>query len=157
MLDDRQGILKTCGPYNGMFLPNSGEGNDKAADSGEGFSIDVPVETSTMMASGFVVLKVQNERGEHLICLDARPGGLGGSASKGKMSEYVGCLDVETHLDRASQGQKNIPTQERVMQIHPVERTHRARILRRFVVQVLPVALGVFGPGKQSKSRRENF
>jgi hypothetical protein len=39
-----------------------------------GFSIDVPVQLSTMLASGFIVLKVVSVKGEHLICKDIRKG-----------------------------------------------------------------------------------
>ncbi|KAI4659252.1 uncharacterized protein J4E78_005678 [Alternaria triticimaculans] len=49
--NERDTTLITKGPYNGMF--------DRRAESGnEGFSIDIPVHLSTMLASGFIVLKV---------------------------------------------------------------------------------------------------
>lgn len=56
---ERQHILKTRGPYNGMFFNRESQALR--------FSIDVPVQLSTMLASGFLVLKVINEEGEHLI------------------------------------------------------------------------------------------
>ncbi|KAI4644515.1 hypothetical protein J4E93_006420 [Alternaria ventricosa] len=61
--NERDTTLITKGPYNGMF--------DRRAESGnEGFSIDIPVHLSTMLASGFIVLKVLSVKGERLICLD---------------------------------------------------------------------------------------
>ncbi|KAK8850898.1 hypothetical protein PGQ11_013377 [Apiospora arundinis] len=56
--------LKTKGPFNGMFNP------DERHDSG--FSINEPMRISTMIASGFLVLKVASQVGEHLVCLDGR-------------------------------------------------------------------------------------
>jgi hypothetical protein len=46
----------------------------RKASALDGFSINVPVKLSTMLASGFIVLKVVNETGEHLICEDVRKG-----------------------------------------------------------------------------------
>jgi hypothetical protein len=63
--NERSIALMTKGPYNGMF--------DKRSEGDmEGFAIDEPVRLSTMLASGFIVLKVISHHGEHLICLDAR-------------------------------------------------------------------------------------
>lgn len=70
----RDTILKTKGPYNGMFLSNTEE-------RGQGqFAIDVPTRLSTMYASGFIVLKMLNEDGEHLVVVDARKGASESSA-----------------------------------------------------------------------------
>jgi hypothetical protein len=85
--------LTTKGPYNGMFgskltLP-------KDSETSEGFSIDVPVKLSTMIASGFVVLKVVSENGEHLIVLDARKDVATDYAEKtARDLDYLCCLDI---------------------------------------------------------------
>ncbi|KAI9709904.1 MAG: hypothetical protein M1820_002981 [Bogoriella megaspora] len=63
---ERENILTTRGPYNGMFTRRS-----KGLD---GFSINTPVKLSTMLASGFIVFKIADENGEHLICGDVRKG-----------------------------------------------------------------------------------
>ncbi|KAK0109762.1 hypothetical protein ONS95_002438 [Cadophora gregata] len=73
--NERNTTLITKGPYNGMF--------DRRAESGsEGFSIDVPIQLSTMIASGFVILKVLSVKGERLICLDVRKDQNGGSGQR---------------------------------------------------------------------------
>lgn len=86
----RNTTLITKGPYNGMF--------DRRAESGnEGFSIDVPIRLSTMLASGFVILKVLSVKGERLICLDVRKGsdwGIG-AAMRHHHVEYLSCTDLE--------------------------------------------------------------
>lgn len=51
---------------------SSASGTDVWRWTSEGFAIDEPVQLSTMLASGFVILKVASHHGEHLICLDAR-------------------------------------------------------------------------------------
>src|SRR5882757_372369 len=56
---ERECILKTSGPFNEMFT--------LASDGSGGFSIDEPLKLSTMLASGFIGLKVKNETGDHLI------------------------------------------------------------------------------------------
>jgi hypothetical protein len=65
LIDERQNILNTRGPYNSMFTRK---------DNG-GFAIDVPTLTSTLYASGFVLFVCLNTTGQRLICQDARPGG----------------------------------------------------------------------------------
>ncbi|KAI1360473.1 hypothetical protein F5Y08DRAFT_317323 [Xylaria arbuscula] len=66
LLNEWNTILRTRGPYNGMF--------SRRTQDGEGFPINEPSHISTMMSSGFVILKVLNVFGEHLVCLDARRG-----------------------------------------------------------------------------------
>jgi hypothetical protein len=56
-------ILRTKGPHNGMF-------SRKRDGGATGFAIDQPVHLLTMLANGFVALKVLNGKGEHLICMD---------------------------------------------------------------------------------------
>jgi hypothetical protein len=63
---ERHSILKTTGPFNGMF--------SRKSEGGSGFSINEPVKLSTMLASGFIVFKVANHTGEHMICADVREG-----------------------------------------------------------------------------------
>jgi hypothetical protein len=85
--EEQNNILITRGPYNGMF-------GRKTADPGSGFSIDVPVQLSTMLASGFIVLKVVNELGEHLICEDVRKGAKARSISGDEGEEYISYMDI---------------------------------------------------------------
>lgn len=83
---ERDNILRTRGPFNGMF--------GRKADGPDGFSIDEPVKLSTMLASGFIVLKVINEKGEHLICEDVRKGSAGTSISRDEFEKFLACMDV---------------------------------------------------------------
>ena len=84
---EKTAILRTTGPYNGMFT--------RKAENQEGFSIDVPVQLSTLLASGFVILKVLSDEGEHLILLDARKDSLLDSAyTSERMVRYISCLDI---------------------------------------------------------------
>lgn len=66
LIDERRNILNTRGPYNSMFTRRN-EG---------GFAIDVPILTSTLYASGFVLFICLGTEGQQLICEDARPGGV---------------------------------------------------------------------------------
>jgi hypothetical protein len=87
--NERKSILVTRGPFNGMFLR-------KAEQQSDGFSIDVAVRLSTMLASGFIILKVLSHSGEHLICLDARKGSRIDYASKTDSEvNYLSCIDLE--------------------------------------------------------------
>jgi hypothetical protein len=84
--------LQSRGPYNGMF-------SRRAEDAPPGvfvfgFSIDVPVHLSTMLASGFIVLKVLSTEGEHLICLDARKKTAPDYAnSRSHPTNYLSCMN----------------------------------------------------------------
>jgi hypothetical protein len=69
LLNERKIILRTRGPFNGMFKQPAKEGE------GGNFSINRPVHISTMMASGFIVLKTLSVFNEDIVCLDARQGG----------------------------------------------------------------------------------
>lgn len=84
---ERENILKTRGPFNGMFTRKS--------DGSGGFSIDQPVKLSTMLASGFIVLKVANETGEHLICGDVRKGTEAGEFMTDHQEKYLAYKDVD--------------------------------------------------------------
>jgi hypothetical protein len=57
-------VLKIRGPYNSVFLRRCTEG----------FSIDSPIETGTLLLSGLTMLKVVTPRGHALVCLDSRRG-----------------------------------------------------------------------------------
>jgi hypothetical protein len=63
---EREWVLKTSGPFKEMFT--------RASDGSGGFPIDEPLKLSTMLASGFIGLKVKNETGNHLIYADIREG-----------------------------------------------------------------------------------
>jgi hypothetical protein len=91
LLEESMNTLQTKGPYNGMFLRKSG-GSD-------GFAIDEAVQISTMLASGFIILKVLNEFGEHLICLDIRKGSKGSAPLLKVMDEHLACLDFDKDAD----------------------------------------------------------
>lgn len=88
------GILTTKGPYNSIFLRRSEE---------FGFSIDRPIETTTMLISGLTPLKVITPRGEALACLDARRGthlrAVEHSAKPG--AKYLVCTDLDRRLKMA--------------------------------------------------------
>ncbi|KAF6812826.1 hypothetical protein CMUS01_12969 [Colletotrichum musicola] len=63
--DERGGnVLKIRGPYNSVFLSRSTEG----------FSIDRPISSSTLLLSGLILLKVVTAKGHALVCLDSRRG-----------------------------------------------------------------------------------
>ena len=80
-------ILWTKGPHNGMF--------SRKRNGPGGFAIDEPVHLSTMLASGFVVLKVLNEKGEHLICMDLRKGTVGETHSRMEREKFLASMNVE--------------------------------------------------------------
>lgn len=94
--------LVTSGPYNGMF--------DRRCDSRykderfhvaqtDGFSIDKPVALRTMVAAGFVILKVAGSDGENLICLDGRKGAFSrDAANKGRRADWMTCRNFNTDL-----------------------------------------------------------
>jgi hypothetical protein len=90
--EERVNTLRTKGPYNGMF-------SRKAQDT-SGFAIDEAVRLSTRLASGFILLKVLNKHGEHLICLDIRKASKGSGALKG---------ETERHLDIGKDSEYDIP------------------------------------------------
>ena len=114
---ERENILKTRGPFNGMFTRKS--------EGAEGFSIDEPLKLSTMLASGFIVLKVRNETGEHLICADIRKGtGFGQFVvdSKEKYLAYKD-LDSEESDEQSEDGKAALSLDEE----NPVSRKTRGK------------------------------
>lgn len=63
--DERRGnVLNIRGPYNSAFLRRAPEG----------FSIDKPISSSTLLLSGLTMLKVVTAKGHALVCLDYRRG-----------------------------------------------------------------------------------
>ncbi|ORX95548.1 hypothetical protein BCR34DRAFT_607917 [Clohesyomyces aquaticus] len=83
--EEQRNILVTRGPYNGMFLHRG---------DNSGFPIDEPTSLSLMLHSGFVVLKVANEKGGHLVCLDVCRGAQTAFCIQGRWDTYLACLDV---------------------------------------------------------------
>lgn len=94
LLEEKDTTLRARGPYNGMF--------SRVSKDGTGFAIDEPAKTSTMLESGFIVLKVLNAFGEHLVCLDARYGT--DSAHLGQPAERIVCRGLEAY-DKEVSGQ----------------------------------------------------
>ena len=91
--EENDTTLLTTGPYNGMF-------SRPAEGTSSGFSINHPVHLTTMLASGFVILKVLSIEGEHLICLDARKkvrNDYASSSSEACM--YLSCIDMPNNAD----------------------------------------------------------
>jgi hypothetical protein len=89
LYNERNTTLVTRGPYNGMFSRRAD------APGSEGFSIDVAAQLSTMLASGFIILKVLSSSGEHLITLDVRKGtDLDYASHDGVGVKYLACLDL---------------------------------------------------------------
>ena len=66
----------------------------RKANGTNGFSIDVPVQLSTMLASRFIVLKVVNEKDEHLICKDIRKGAPPQVVSINQRGVFLAYMDV---------------------------------------------------------------
>lgn len=66
LLNEWYTLLRTEGPFNGMFTRRVSEGS--------GFIINKPIHNSIMAASGFLMLKVLNVSGEHILLLDATSG-----------------------------------------------------------------------------------
>ncbi|KAK6344062.1 hypothetical protein TWF696_007708 [Orbilia brochopaga] len=91
------GVLTTRGPYNTIFQSRSDDG----------FSIDRPLNTRTMLLSGLTLLKVVTPRGHALVCLDARRGTkLRVVEQEGydKKRKYLVCEDIKGIQQRAKEG-----------------------------------------------------
>lgn len=106
-------LLVSDGPYNGMFQRKTDprsisetknkEKRNEILTYRQGFSIDVPVNLTTMHGSGLVVLKAMNNSGEHLVCIDGRKGGMDG-ATQGERKFWMTCPgfnrdDLENYYD----------------------------------------------------------
>ncbi|KAH8782146.1 hypothetical protein BGZ57DRAFT_951891 [Hyaloscypha finlandica] len=113
--EESRSILWTRGPYNGMF-------ERKVKEGAAGFSIDIPIELSTLIDSGFVMLKVRNERGEHLVCLDVRKGNpamaavSGGTKSKTLLVEDISKDNSRSAMTVASPATNQNPLKNSAVQ-----------------------------------------
>jgi hypothetical protein len=143
-------VLNTDGPYNGMFMrrvqPDSSESaegkspaNTQKTDSapttyGAGFSIDVPLNIYTMLASGIVPLKVRDHTGEHLICIDGRKGKWD-RAQGGRRARWMTCRNFNSE-DLEDQSED-----------HSLKEVHRLERVRFMWTKVLGVYVkdSVFG------------
>jgi hypothetical protein len=95
--EEKESSLQTKGPFNGMFSSRT--------DGSRGFSIDEPTHTSTMLASGFIVLKAVNEFGEHLVSLDVRK--TSSSIHLNEFSERLCCRFLEDMDEEQAEGEKD--------------------------------------------------
>ncbi|KAF2731924.1 hypothetical protein EJ04DRAFT_554380 [Polyplosphaeria fusca] len=96
--DEHSTTLVTTGPYNGMF-------SRCAEANAAGFSINSPVHLTTMLASGFILLKVLSMEGEHLISLDARKKAVADYAhgSTGRVT-YLSCMEIPSSTNAEKRG-----------------------------------------------------
>jgi hypothetical protein len=92
LLNEWRIILHTRGPHNGMF-------SRRAVNADPGFAINRPVHISTMMASGFIIVKILNLFGEHLVCLDTRRGS--SSIMLRGVGTHLAYVDFENNQDPA--------------------------------------------------------
>ncbi|RPA84407.1 hypothetical protein BJ508DRAFT_236344 [Ascobolus immersus RN42] len=98
--DEENNMLVTTGPYNTVFRRRSGTG-EKAV---EGFSIDTPIHSRTLLRSGIILLRVQTPDGAALVCLDARRNtdcAVVEHRTRGKKTHLV-CKDVSYRKIRSS-------------------------------------------------------
>lgn len=125
---EHDSILRTRGPYNGMFgqvnmrdttieevdmikTMYSAVFGRKGQEVG-GFAIDEPVQLSTMLASGFIILKVLNDKGEHLICVDVRKGTDAAAYTRLEKEMFLSCMSIDkditelTSLRKAQDGEE---------------------------------------------------
>jgi hypothetical protein len=135
--NERDNILKTRGPFNGMF--------GRQAEGPDGFSIDVSVKLSTMLASGFIMLKVINEKGEHLICEDVRKGASGISVTRNEPDTFLMVKDVgkdalneggdeETEKSDIEQAKsRRPPNEEKVLKLRVVENFRWVKVLGLYI------------------------
>lgn len=102
--NERSLSLLTRGPYNGMFSKQS-------ESPSEGFSIDEPVKLSTMLKSGFIILKVISHQGEHIVCLDARKGShLDYADSDTIKEEYLCCFEIPIPEEATGRKRRKTPS-----------------------------------------------
>lgn len=84
--NEYKNTLTVKGPYTGMFR--------RVPNTGSGFIIDEATQLSTMLASGFVIFKVLNEKGEHLVCIDVRKGASTRQIVSGQDTKYNAVMDI---------------------------------------------------------------
>jgi hypothetical protein len=133
--EERLNTLRTKGPYNGMFA--------RKADDANAFAIDEAVELSTMLASGFIILKVLNEFGEHLICMDVRKGTRGMAPEKGVWGEFLAYLDIGKdsmydtldHKQEEVQGDSKVDQDTKKNVKHQKGKTSEEKVKKLSVVQ----------------------
>ncbi len=91
-------VLKIRGPYNSVFLGRSSEG----------FSIDSPIHTGTLLLSGLTMLKVVTPRGNALVCLDARRGAELRIVyhQSDQSREHLVCQDITRQHEKTTRGGK---------------------------------------------------
>ncbi|KAK6364505.1 hypothetical protein LTS17_012128 [Exophiala oligosperma] len=133
LYDERNTTVVTRGPYNGMFSRKpDGLGSD-------GFSIDVPAQLSTMLVSGFIILKVLSSTGEHLITLDVRKGTeLDYAAHDGVDLKYLACLDLgKRDFDDEEEEQSPKPKADRRVLYLVENKVHYTKVLGLYVCDAL--------------------
>jgi hypothetical protein len=100
LLNEWKLTLRTRGPYNGLFTRK-----DVVSDAA--FSINKPMHISTIMASGFIVLKIRNITGEHLIFMDVRRGR--DSVNYMSTDDRIACLDLEQYDEAKDEKEEKNP------------------------------------------------
>lgn len=134
LYDERNTTVVTRGPYNGMF---SRRPEGLASD---GFSIDVPAQLSTMLVSGFIILKVLSSSGEHLITLDVRKGTeLDYAAHDGVDLKYLACLDLgkRDFDDEEEEEQSPKPQADRRVLYLSQDKVHYTKVLGLYICDAL--------------------
>ncbi|RSL41592.1 hypothetical protein CEP53_012665 [Fusarium sp. AF-6] len=100
--DESISILKTRGPYNTVF-------NRKSED---GFSIDRPLSTWTMLQTGLIMIEVESASGRGLVCLDLRRGTKYGQirsmcTDEHQGDEFIHCARLPNEKDEEVHGDPN--------------------------------------------------
>lgn len=96
LIEERNTVLSTRGPFNSMFN----------RQSEEGFSIDVPCMTSTLYASGFVLFQCLGQVDRHIVCADLRP--VSKILTASHVHKWEKCLGCPLPID-SSQEQGQLP------------------------------------------------
>ncbi|EEU48962.1 uncharacterized protein NECHADRAFT_75649 [Fusarium vanettenii 77-13-4] len=100
--DESISVLQTRGPYNTVF-------NRKSED---GFSIDRPLSTWTMLLSGLIMIEVESTHGRALVCLDLRRGTKYGLIQNmcvytDQGNEFIHCPRLPNEKDQEVHGDPN--------------------------------------------------
>jgi hypothetical protein len=103
MLNEWRTDLRTRGPHNGMYVRRSINGDS-------GFAINRSAHISTMMASGYVIVKVLNLFGEHLVCLDIRK--RKDSIVLRKPAEYLVHMELDA-MQEVEEEDEDVPSAKR--------------------------------------------
>ena len=138
LVEEQTTPLRTKGPYNGMF-------SRKTEDS-SGFSIDEAAHISTVLASGFIVLKVLDEAGEHLTCLDVRKGAKGQTPAIGETAEHLAFMNLDEEEQKfapdTSTGQSQAPQSKLTGKLRNIQKVKKLSIVEFRVNRVLGVYVG---------------